>query len=99
MKSPTLEACSLLPRRLETFAKFTLSVWEQDRVIVESQQPGEVPEYLGAEIHIHGPDGPSLVYRRMLNEMRSVISVIRPTVASAFAPQADISEDRQSVSF
>lgn len=54
----------------ETFAKFTLSVWEQDRAIVESQRPGEVPEDLGAEIHIHGPDGPSLLYRRMLKEMR-----------------------------
>ncbi len=53
----------------ETFAKFTLSVWEQDRVIVESQRPEEVPYDIGAEIHIHGPDGPSLVYRRLLNEI------------------------------
>tara|TARA_B100000809_G_scaffold241878_1_gene265472 strand:- start:85 stop:1050 length:966 start_codon:yes stop_codon:yes gene_type:complete len=53
----------------ETFANFTLSVWEQDRAIVESQRPEEVPYDLGAEIHMHGPDGPSLVYRRMLAEM------------------------------
>ena len=53
----------------ETFAKFTLSVWEQDRVIVESQRPEEVPYDLGAEIHMHGPDGPSVLYRRMLAEM------------------------------
>ncbi|MDA1325680.1 MAG: aromatic ring-hydroxylating dioxygenase subunit alpha [Proteobacteria bacterium] len=53
----------------ETFAKFTLSVWEQDRIIVESQRPTEVPIDLGAEVHIHGPDGPSVLYRRMLGEM------------------------------
>jgi vanillate O-demethylase monooxygenase subunit len=48
--------------------KFTESVWEEDRVLIESQRPEELPVDWNAELHVRGPDGPSMVYRRMLQE-------------------------------
>ncbi len=54
----------------ERFAKFTLGVWEQDRTIVESQQPAEVPLEWRDEFHLGGADGPSVRYRRMLRSMK-----------------------------
>jgi vanillate O-demethylase monooxygenase subunit len=53
----------------EKFIKFTLTVWEQDRVLVENQRPEQVPVDLHEELHLRGPDGPSVVYRRMLNQI------------------------------
>jgi phenylpropionate dioxygenase-like ring-hydroxylating dioxygenase large terminal subunit len=50
----------------EKFRDFTLAVWEQDRVIVESQRPEEIPVEWTEELHVRGPDDPSVVYRRML---------------------------------
>jgi phenylpropionate dioxygenase-like ring-hydroxylating dioxygenase large terminal subunit len=49
--------------------KFTEGIWEQDRVLVESQRPEEIPIDWSAELHVRGPDGPSMVYRRKLFEM------------------------------
>jgi phenylpropionate dioxygenase-like ring-hydroxylating dioxygenase large terminal subunit len=53
----------------EKFVKFTKTVWEQDRVLVENQRPEQVPLDLKEELHLRGPDGPSVVYRRMLDEI------------------------------
>src|SRR5262249_41170977 len=53
----------------EKLIKFTLGVWEEDRVIIESQRPEELPIDWKAEFHVRGPDGPSIVYRRKLIEM------------------------------
>jgi vanillate O-demethylase monooxygenase subunit len=53
----------------EKFVSFTKTVWEQDRVLVENQRPELVPIDLKEELHIRGPDGPSVVYRRMLGEL------------------------------
>ncbi|MGE0746060.1 MAG: Rieske 2Fe-2S domain-containing protein [Rhodospirillales bacterium] len=53
----------------DKFVAFTKRVWEQDRVLVEAQRPEEVPTDLAAELHLRGPDGPSVVYRRMLGEI------------------------------
>jgi phenylpropionate dioxygenase-like ring-hydroxylating dioxygenase large terminal subunit len=49
--------------------KFTEGIWEEDRVLIESQRPEEIPVDWSAELHVRGPDGPSMVYRRKLLEM------------------------------
>jgi phenylpropionate dioxygenase-like ring-hydroxylating dioxygenase large terminal subunit len=53
----------------DKFVKFTSTVWEQDRVIVETQRPEEVPLDLTQELHLRGPDGPSVIFRRMLRQL------------------------------
>ena len=55
----------------DKFIRFTLSVWEQDRVLVESQRPAEAPLDLHEELHLRGPDGPSIIYRRMLQKIEA----------------------------
>jgi len=39
---------------------------EQDRAVVESQRPEELPIDLTEELHVKGPDAPSVEFRRML---------------------------------
>jgi phenylpropionate dioxygenase-like ring-hydroxylating dioxygenase large terminal subunit len=53
----------------EKFRKFSLEVAEQDRVVVESQRPEELPLDLSEELHLRGPDNCAVVYRRMLREL------------------------------
>jgi phenylpropionate dioxygenase-like ring-hydroxylating dioxygenase large terminal subunit len=53
----------------EKLIKFTNSIWEEDRVLIESQRPEELPVDWNAELHVRGPDGPSMVYRKKLIEM------------------------------
>jgi vanillate O-demethylase monooxygenase subunit len=53
----------------EKFVNFTLGLWEQDRVLIESQRPDQLPVDWNAELHVRGPDGPSIAYRRMLNDI------------------------------
>ena len=48
---------------------FTLKVWKEDRPIVETQRPEEVPLDLAEELHLREPDGPAVVYRRFLKNM------------------------------
>jgi phenylpropionate dioxygenase-like ring-hydroxylating dioxygenase large terminal subunit len=48
---------------------FTDAIWEQDRLLIESQRPEELPVDWNAELHVRGPDGPSMVYRKKLIEM------------------------------
>ena len=43
--------------------------FEQDRVIVESQRPQELPLDLAEELHLRGPDTPGIEYRRRLREL------------------------------
>jgi phenylpropionate dioxygenase-like ring-hydroxylating dioxygenase large terminal subunit len=43
--------------------------FEQDRVIVESQRPQELPLDLAEELHLRGPDTPAIEYRRRLLEL------------------------------
>jgi phenylpropionate dioxygenase-like ring-hydroxylating dioxygenase large terminal subunit len=49
--------------------RFTNEIWEQDQALVESQRPEELPVDWKAELHIGGPDGPSMVYRKKLIEL------------------------------
>lgn len=44
-------------------------VMEQDRVIVESQRPEEIPTDLKEELHLRMPDQHAILYRRMLREI------------------------------
>jgi phenylpropionate dioxygenase-like ring-hydroxylating dioxygenase large terminal subunit len=43
--------------------------FEQDRAIVESQRPEELPLDLSEELHLRGPDAPAIEYRRQLREL------------------------------
>ena len=45
-------------------------IMDQDRVVVESQLPVEIPEDLQAEFHQRCPDAASLAYRRLLSDAR-----------------------------
>jgi len=48
------------------FGEFTDVIMEQDRPIVESQRPEELPQSLCEELHIKVPDAASLNYRTQL---------------------------------
>ncbi|PZQ48197.1 MAG: hypothetical protein DI556_15365 [Rhodovulum sulfidophilum] len=45
------------------------TIMEQDREIVESQRPEQIPTDLRDELHIRLPDAPAILYRRMLREL------------------------------
>jgi hypothetical protein len=47
----------------------TETVMAQDLVIIENQRPEELPLDLTEELHVKGPDGISLAYRRFLAEL------------------------------
>jgi phenylpropionate dioxygenase-like ring-hydroxylating dioxygenase large terminal subunit len=53
----------------EEFRQWTDTIREQDRAVVESQRPEELPLDLRAEMHLKGPDKAAIEYRRMLAEM------------------------------
>jgi phenylpropionate dioxygenase-like ring-hydroxylating dioxygenase large terminal subunit len=55
-----------------TFGDFTNTIMEQDRVVVESQRPEELPESLREELHIKVPDAASLLYRQRLASLAKV---------------------------
>ena len=44
-------------------------IFEQDKKIVESQRPEELPLDLAEELHLRGPDTPALEYRRRLKQL------------------------------
>lgn len=54
------------------FGDFTNKIMEQDRVIVESQRPEQLPESLREELHIKVPDSASLLYRQRLASLAKV---------------------------
>lgn len=45
------------------------TIMEQDRVIVESQHPEQVPVDLSEEMHLRYPDAAAIAYRRMLRDL------------------------------
>lgn len=49
--------------------KYLEIVTAQDRAIIESQRPEELPIDLSEEFHLRGPDAASIEYRRLLAEM------------------------------
>jgi len=44
-------------------------IFEQDKRIVESQRPEELPLDLAEELHLRGPDTPAIEYRRRLKQL------------------------------
>jgi len=54
------------------FGAFTDTIMEQDRVVVESQRPEELPVELREELHIKVPDAASIAYRRQLSKYADV---------------------------
>jgi vanillate O-demethylase monooxygenase subunit len=50
-------------------AEFNMTVYEQDRPIVESQRPEDLPEDLSLELHVKGVDTYAVEYRRWLLEL------------------------------
>ena len=57
------------PGRDQGFVDFQQVILEQDRVVVESQRPEELPIDLSEELHIKGVDRVSIDYRRWLGEI------------------------------
>jgi phenylpropionate dioxygenase-like ring-hydroxylating dioxygenase large terminal subunit len=55
----------------EDFVRFEEVILGQDRPIVESQRPEELPADLSAELHIRGVDRVSLEYRKWLLQIAS----------------------------
>jgi len=54
------------------FQQFTDRIMEQDRIVVESQRPEELPVELREELHIKVPDAASIAYRRQLAKYAEV---------------------------
>jgi phenylpropionate dioxygenase-like ring-hydroxylating dioxygenase large terminal subunit len=58
----------------EAMVEFNTIIYEQDRPIVESQRPEELPEDLTAEMHLQGVDTFSLNYRKWLVELAAELT-------------------------
>lgn len=57
------------PSRDQSYIDFQNLILEQDRVVVESQRPEELPIDLSQELHIKGVDKVSIDYRKWLEEL------------------------------
>ena len=55
-----------------TFKDFSDTIMEQDRQIVESQRPEEIPTDLKDELHLKVPDASGIAYRRLLSRIDHV---------------------------
>jgi vanillate O-demethylase monooxygenase subunit len=53
----------------DDFRALISTIFGQDRTVVESQRPEELPLDLSEELHLKGPDAGTLQYRRMLGEI------------------------------
>ena len=61
-----------LDRPDQKFGDFTRTIMEQDRIVVESQRPEELPLSLREELHIKVPDAASVLYRTQLSALAKV---------------------------
>jgi phenylpropionate dioxygenase-like ring-hydroxylating dioxygenase large terminal subunit len=57
----------------KTFKDFSDTIMEQDRVIVESQRPEEIPTDLKDELHLKVPDASGIAYRRLLGRIDQIM--------------------------
>ncbi len=55
-----------------TWKRFSDTIMEQDRRIVESQRPEEIPTDLREELHLKVPDASGIAYRRLLASIDQV---------------------------
>ena len=69
-----------------TMLDFNDLVIGQDRPVVESQRPEQLPFDLAAELHVRGPDKVSIEYRRWLVELAA--ELVPEAVSSATASPA-----------
>ena len=60
------------PGQDDEYARFTHGIMEQDRLIVESQRPEEIPLDLREELHLKVPDASGIAYRRLLGDIDGV---------------------------
>lgn len=61
-----------LDRPDSDFDYFANRVTEQDRRIIESQRPEQIPLDLREELHIKVPDAPTIAFRRVLGRIKGV---------------------------
>ena len=54
------------------FDYFANRVTEQDRRIIESQRPEQIPLDLREELHIKVPDAPTIAFRRALSRIKDI---------------------------
>ena len=55
-----------------TWKDFSDTIMDQDRRIVESQRPEEIPTDLREELHLKVPDASGIAYRRVLGEIDQI---------------------------
>jgi len=60
------------PEHDQTFIDFTHTIMEQDRLVVESQRPEQIPIDLRDELHLKVPDASGIAYRKLLAEIPDV---------------------------
>jgi phenylpropionate dioxygenase-like ring-hydroxylating dioxygenase large terminal subunit len=63
---------NLDPAEDKSFADFSNTIMEQDRVVVESQRPEKIPVDLKEELHLKVPDASGIAFRRMLGAIAEV---------------------------
>lgn len=68
LKDKEVKAAILDASVQDVFKVYDL-IFEQDHVIVENQRPEELPLDLSEELHVKGPDGAAIEYRKMLKEI------------------------------
>jgi phenylpropionate dioxygenase-like ring-hydroxylating dioxygenase large terminal subunit len=56
----------------KTWKDFSDVIMDQDRVIVESQRPEEIPTDLREELHLKVPDASGIAYRRVLGQIDQI---------------------------
>jgi phenylpropionate dioxygenase-like ring-hydroxylating dioxygenase large terminal subunit len=55
-----------------TWKEFSDTIMDQDRVIVESQRPEQIPTDLREELHLKVPDASGIAYRRVLGRIDQI---------------------------
>jgi phenylpropionate dioxygenase-like ring-hydroxylating dioxygenase large terminal subunit len=58
------------------FAEGFDTLTEQDRVIVESQRPEQIPVDIREELHLRHPDAASILYRRLLGDVHNAAAFV-----------------------
>jgi phenylpropionate dioxygenase-like ring-hydroxylating dioxygenase large terminal subunit len=51
------------------WTEFSRTIWDEDRRVVESQRPEELPVDLTKEVHLRAADAGGLAYRRLLEQI------------------------------
>ena len=63
-----------LNRPDSAFADGFDTIMEQDRVVVESQRPEQIPIDLREELHLRYPDAASVLYRRLMRDVHNAVA-------------------------